>query len=267
MYTNAALPFLSPSRNTAHPLTSPGWGSSWTVRVPGTTPAFLGLGPGKQEQQQEVSSSVSGLSIPARALPHPSHCSGTPTMGLASPSSASLRCHLGGSQALPLLLLGSDPLAAVGAEQAGGTGRAAARGVCHSSRAKVRCPVGDTCRVLAQTSQHAVPTPWGWSTEAFCAQVPWQVAQSAGTQWGCWLCPQARHGARGRSTGCSPTCSAGCAGTLQPTSCSKPGAGREQSLLPSLGFSTLLGLLCRLQGQSACQLDSNIAPRLPTCKD
>lgn len=58
MHTNAALPFLSPSRSTAHPLTAPGSGSSWTVRVPGSSPAFLGLSPGKQEQQQEVSSCV-----------------------------------------------------------------------------------------------------------------------------------------------------------------------------------------------------------------
>lgn len=54
--------------------------------MPGSSPAFLGLSPGKQEQQQEVSSSVSGLSIPARALPHPSHHSETPTKELASPT-------------------------------------------------------------------------------------------------------------------------------------------------------------------------------------
>lgn len=72
---------------------------------------------------------MSGLSPPAGALPHPSH----PRRGWPAPAQRHPWYHLGGSQALPLLLLGGDPLAAVEAEQAGGTGVAAARGVCHSA--------------------------------------------------------------------------------------------------------------------------------------
>lgn len=72
---------------------------------------------------------MSGLSPPAGALPHPSH----PCRGWPAPAQRHPRYHLGGSQALPLLLLGGDPLAAVEAEQAGGTGVTAAREVCHSA--------------------------------------------------------------------------------------------------------------------------------------
>lgn len=62
--------------------------------------------------------------------------------------------------------------------------------------------------------------------------------------------------------GCSSTCSAGCAGTLCSTGQRKPGAGREQGLLPSPGFSIPPDSQEHCAGSSSLvsQLDTTLCP-------
>lgn len=219
---------------------------------------------------------MSGLSIPATALPQPSHHAETPTEGLASPSSASLRYHLGGSQALPLLLLGSDPLAAVGAEQAGGTGRAAAREVCHSSRlsqSKGQVSCGGYNTVCWHRPPNTLPPPRGdGALKHFVSRYPGRWPRVLGHSGAAGCVPrQGRVPGKEAAQDAAQPVQQAVLGpfTQQAGACLELAGSRACS--PAQGSALCLGARTTVQapgaGSLASQLDSNLAPRLPTCKD
>lgn len=119
---------FAPREQTALRLTAPAQCSPWAEKASGRSPALLGLSFRQQDQRSLLEPFLSQAT--ALRLPHwPSSTQHHPWY------------HLGGSQALPLLL-GSDPPAAVEAEQAGGTRVAAARGFCHfAGQSQAKGPV------------------------------------------------------------------------------------------------------------------------------